>query len=212
MMINKFLTFFRLFGLAAGFVLQMACSPSGNVDMNKKFSISAGDTDKGSSKHLIDTAEWKTYRTDTFYIKYPPSWTVKDKNLLAKPMRFYLRSPRMSDHDRFSENLLVVEEPLKSARTLDEYFTQNKKEIEDVLGNGVISMHKVTDATLPYYRLDYKVQMNNRALRFRQRYYVWHGKGFVVTFTGLEQDWNKYLDTIQGILDSFKILPAIPKP
>lgn len=201
------LWFFFIVGLA----LQTACSPSG--DNHIHFSITSGTpSGKNTKNRRVDTSGWKTYRSDMFYIKYPPSWTVQDKNLLAKPMRFYIRSPLLSAQDRFSENLLVVEEPLKDAKNLDEYFQQNKKEIEDVLGNGIIYMHKVTHTELPYYRLDYKVQMNNRAIRYRQHYYVWHGKGFVVTFTGLEKDWNKYMDTIQGILDSFKIVPAMSRP
>ncbi len=190
-------------------MLQSACSPSGNNDSEQTHTNSV--TGKTTSPRILDTRDWKTYRTDTFFVKYPPSWTVQDKNLLAKPMRFYLRSPRVSANDKFSENLLVVEEPLKKIKTLDEYYRQNKKEIEDVMGNGVVTEHKVTEGPLPYYELNYKVQMNNRALRFRQHYYVWDHKGIVVTFTGLEKDWNKYIDTIQSIFSTFKILPALPR-
>ncbi len=189
--------------------IHTACSTS-NSDQ-KHYSLSALPVERNASGHRIDTSNWKIYRTDTLFIKYPPSWTVQDKNLLAKPMRFYIKSPRQSSGDRFLENLLVVEEPLKQTGTLDEFFRQNKKKIENVLGNGIISEQKVSDHVLPYYKLDYKVQMNNRPLRFRQHYYVWQRKGYIVTFTGLEQDWNKYVDTMQSILDSFKILPALTR-
>ncbi len=189
--------------------IQTACSTS-NSDQTH-YSLSALPVEHNASGHRIDTSNWKIYRTDTLFIKYPPSWTVQDKNLLAKPMRFYIKSPRQSAGDRFSENLLVVEEPLKQTGTLNEFFRQNKKKIENVLGNAIISEQKVSAHVLPYYKLDYRVQMNNRALRFRQHYYVWQRKGYIVTFTGLEQDWNKYVDTIQSILDSFKILPAVTR-
>jgi len=187
--------------------IQTACSPS-NSDQ-KHYSLSALPVERNASGHRIDTSNWKIYRTDTLFIKYPPSWTVQDKNLLAKPMRFYIKSPRQSSDDRFSENLLVVEESLKTKQSLEDYYRQNKEEIIDILGDGIISERKVDAVPLPYYKLDYKVQMNNRAFRFCQYYYVWKNKGFVLTFTSMESEWEKYEDTMQTIHRTFKILPAL---
>ena len=149
--------------------------------------------------------KWKLLDEDIYSIEYPDDWTKSKSGDLGA--RFILLSPLSSKQDKFSENVNLIIQDLKGQNIdIDNYVAISEKQIKTLLVNGnILESTKINSDGISYHKLIYTGQMGDFDLRFLQYVWILREKAFVLTLTCEANEFDKYKETGEKIINSFKI-------
>ncbi len=153
----------------------------------------------GESNYLI-------YENRGVKIKYPSNWEIEELAFGSQQgAKFW--SHQQSVSDTFSENLLVVVNPLQQSMTLKEFTEQNIEQIKKIIPNmNILSSSDTTLNNNQAHKLVLTYSVNQQNLKSLQIWTLKDNKSYVVTYVAEVGEYNTFLETAQEMINSFEIV------
>lgn len=167
--------------------------------------VAAGCSGTDSSERDGDSrADWDTYRSSEYSVtmEYPSEWT-KRENVMGAVVAFL--SPAESPSDDFRENVnLVVEDLSADPISLTEYWgyslAQGPKLITDFAqvssGDTAVAGQEAKQAV-------YTGRQGQFQLKFMVLCTIRNHRAYTITYTAEVTRYSDYIQTADGIMDSF---------
>ena len=153
------------------------------------------------------TAEWKEHKVENigFTIKYPPTWTLKDKSENAI---FFITSPKESTDDQWEENFNLQYRDL-SDREIDlkAYVKYNVDELKTFDNFKIVSEKSFFWFGKEMYEIIFtgNVSAISYKLKWKQWYVIYKKKGYVITYCTEAEKKDKYEVMQDRIFKSIRI-------
>ncbi len=163
----------------------------------KKIIESESQTEK-----IID---WESLTEDKYAIKYPSNWEVNKSGQMGTS--FILFSPLLNESDKFKENVnLLIQDLTDYDLNLDQYVEISEGQIKTMVTEGkIISSERKKKDEREYQKMIYTGKQGIFNLKIEQYYWVIDNEAFVLTLTGEKEEFDKYQDIGEKILNSFEI-------
>ena len=146
-------------------------------------------------------AQSKTISKPTFSIKYFEDWRLDDCNNTT----FMLGAPSDGDNDLFVENIYFISYPVTGYLPKD-YAQYSKTTLPQKIKNfKVVEEKEVKQGGKTGYYMIFKGKQNNKALKWKQYYFIKNGTAYVLTFSAEESMFSTYLTKINSCLNSFTV-------
>ncbi len=178
----------KLFGLIAAFFCLIAC----------------GQTSTKNAQSNIPN-DWKTLDESEFIIHYPDSLDLDKSGQMG--MTFVLLFKQTSQQDLFRENINLIIQDLTGFKiNLDEYVDISEEQIKMMITNGnIIESKRIKTDNSEYQKAIYTGTQGQFNLKFEQYYWVVRQKAYVLTLTCEINQFDKYQEVGEKIMNSFKI-------
>ena len=154
----------------------------------------------------LNTENWMQVEGEGFRISFPPEWDFDQEGSMGT--EFIIFSPPGSLQDKFRENLnLVVQDVADMDLSLQDYTELSVRQIETMLTDAEILSSSIGELNgTTYSDLVYKGSMGQMNLFFYQRYLLWNGKAYVLTFTTEQNTKKEYLPIGESLMASFHFI------
>lgn len=161
-----------------------------------------------SSKLLLsqnpDFASWKSFEKDNYAIQYPGEWELDDSGKLGPS--FFVSSPLSNQEDKFRENVNLMVEDLNGIDLdLQQYVAFSIEQIKAHIKDCKIISNETMGVKAHHQKLVYTGQVGVFDLKFVQYFWTSKEKGYVLTFTSEETQFEKYQKMGLQMLDSFEM-------
>lgn len=159
---------------------------------------------KPSSKSQLDS-RWVKHQSDWFSIEYPETWELNTAGLAGA--EFFLFAPLSSKTDRFRENVnLLVQDLAGMGLNLDSYTELSETQVKTLFEDSKILLSERIQGKLgEHHRIIYSGTQGEFNLKFEQYYLIKDDKAIILTLTCEETEFNKYKESGERLLDSFKL-------
>ncbi|WP_429845560.1 PsbP-related protein [Brevibacillus sp. FIR094] len=156
----------------------------------------------------IETTEFIKYedKSNNFAISYPKGWSFDCKQ---KDVSVLFNSPKENDQDAITESISVkaIILPFEATAPWENY----KDGIIEMIKKGSpgIEVQNTTKLKINEYeamQILFKGKYNNENLAFQMTYVIKGKMGYIINFTSLYDDLEKYASTIEKVTNSFEIL------
>ena len=148
-------------------------------------------------------SQTEVYETDVFSIEYPVNWKL---NTSVQGALFAITSPLVTKEDKFSENVNLIIQDLSGMNIdLDKYVTLSKKQLLLIPKGEISESKRVKNKDYEYHKIAFKGFLENRNLKGKQMYIIRNEKAYVLTYTGVGNDYMLYEKYANEILNSFKL-------
>lgn len=155
-----------------------------------------------SSFVFSQATEWKTLEDSELMIKYPGNWEINQSGIAGT--KFILFSPH-SQSPAFRDNINLIIQDLKGQNIdLKKYVEISTDQIKQLITNGKILSSETTTAN-PKHKIIYTGSQGQLNLKWQQYYWVKNEKAYVLTFTADQNSFDKQMESVNQIMDSFKI-------
>lgn len=164
---------------------------------------------KAQTQPLPKDQDCKTLDEFNFKLCFPKKWRYDDTTQVA---RFFIFTPSESDTDRFIQNFnlqarILNEEEAKI--TVKEYAELNLKELKNSLGDfkQLSIRNNVVVKGVKWNEIVYtgKIDGVNYKLKFTQRYTIYKGKAFVITYVSDGERKDIYYARAFMVLNSISL-------
>ena len=146
-----------------------------------------------------------TNQNQGFQVDYPQAWSKQNRDdFFATGAIFF--SPLTNEADRFKEKVSVLVENLPSDLSLAAYTEQSLAEIRQLSDPDIGSAAEITLGTDEGRQITYRGEENGLTV---QRMQVWSLNGnqaYVITYTALPEDYDRYLPTVEKMIESFETI------
>jgi len=178
----------KLFGLTSLFISLIAC----------------GQTTQKSVPADIPN-NWKAINESGYMIQYPDSFDLNTSGQMG--MTFILLSKQTSQQDLFRENInLLIQDLTGQNIDLDKYVEISEGQIKTMITNGnIIESKRIKAADSEFQRVIYTGVQGQFNLKFEQYYWIVKSKAYVLTLTCEFNQFDKYNEVGEKIMNSFKI-------
>ena len=149
--------------------------------------------------------KWKLLDEDSYSIEYPDDW-VEDKSG-DSGTSFVLFSPLSSNQDKVRENINLMIQDLKGQNiNLDKYVAITEKQIKTLMTNGnILESTRINSNGISSHKFIYRGKMGDFDFKFLQYVWILGEKAFLLTLTCEANEFDKYRETGEKIINSFKI-------
>jgi len=147
----------------------------------------------------IDNPDFKEVQKEDYSIRVHKDWLVELYPEDEIDLYIYLDT-----EDDFVENINIIVHHINDEKiTLD----QIVKNVEAEFSNQgkIISSKRVVTPYREYQRMIVTSHLYGEDLKFIQHFFVKNSKVYILTFTALEIDFNKYERVAEQIMQSFKV-------
>ncbi len=143
--------------------------------------------------------EWKTLENAEFQIKYPSKWELNQSGISGT--NFILFAPNQSP--TFRDNLNLIIQDLKGQNIDLKKFTEiSVEQIKQYFTNANIIL---SETTAGKHKIVYTGTQGQLNLKWEQYYWVKNEKAYILTFTADQLSFDKQIEEVNSIMDSFKI-------
>jgi hypothetical protein len=167
--------------------------------------LSCGE--KKPVKAATDNSDgWKTIITDAYTIRYPSTWTLDNSGRMG--MTFQILSALSSPDDKFRENVNLVIQDLSGqpVKKLDQYVLLSENQIKTMLKYPeILSSDRLNRGGQEFQKIQYTAKLGIYKLRFQQYCMIKNEKAYILTFTCVADEFEKYREVGGKIMDSFKL-------
>lgn len=155
--------------------------------------------------------KWLTH-TDSAYklsIQYPSDWELKPPKTKT---RFFITSYPESDKDNFRENLnCTVPSDIGKNTTIQMAEEDILKTLPQSLGDFKIVQSNYSKwNNVDAYEIEYTCTQTNNDVTYHlhmlQKIAIINGKLYALTYTSMNDSYEKYINTIRRMFESFKVL------
>jgi len=160
----------------------------------------------GQGQNAKDTSfNWETIDRYSYSVQYPGSWTIDTSKRLGADV--FIFSQKDADTDKFRENVNVMIQDLKGLNiTLDKYVDISEEQIRTILTNAsIIESKRMNPGSKEYHKLIFTGQQGVYNIETQQFYFLVNEKAFVITLTTEQNQYDKYKESGEAILRSFKL-------
>lgn len=150
-------------------------------------------------------SDFVTYENENIRVDYPKDWQRENNsNFLNNSVSFI--SPQESDLDKFQERVTLTVEESSKPLSLTEYTNQAVAQIES-LSNFILSPPRATklDQSIGKYVI-YQGNEQNIKVKRHELWTVNYKKIYTVIYTSEPDKYNKFLPTVEKMIQSVEIL------
>ena len=137
-------------------------------------------------------------------INYPSDWEVNEDQL---DIVVVFLSPLENEDDRYQEKVnLVVMDLTSEPMTLQEFTQISQQEINLIITDAKIN--SLTDIVIsgePAKKIDYQGKQEQKDYHWRQVWLIKNDHVYLLTYSAVDADYEKYLPLVQEIFDSLQI-------
>lgn len=169
--------------------------------------LACGQSIKKNSPADIQN-NWNVLDDSLYSIRYPDSWGLNASGY--EGTSFILYTEQSSLQDRYNENIsLVIQELADSDNKLDQFIEVTEDIIRTKLNNGkLIESTRHNADGREYQKIIYLGRQRIYNLKFEQYFWVEDGKSYVLTLSCKVNEFDRYKETGEAILNSFRIKQA----
>ena len=148
---------------------------------------------------LAQDVESKTLDTDEYSVQYPANWELNTTG--QSGTAFIILSPQDGPGDTFKENvnLIIQDDPQMDLEEFAQF------SMTQIISAGAKVEESEQGGEPLRQKVIFTMSQSGYELKLMQYYWVINGKAFVLTFTCLKDQEEKYWEAGQQIMDSFKI-------
>jgi hypothetical protein len=149
--------------------------------------------------------DWKVLKEVQYSIRYPGSWDLNQSGQMGTS--FILFSRLSSSQDQFKENVnLIIQDLTGMNIDLDKYVEISEGQIRTLIINGnLLESRRLVSNGINYQKVIYTGKQGIYNLKFEQYFWVVKDKAFVLTLTCEVNEFEKYKENGEKILNSFKL-------
>jgi hypothetical protein len=149
-------------------------------------------------------AGWKILNETNYSIQYPANWDLDQPGHMGTT--FQINSKLIPEQGQYIENVnLIIHDLRGSTIYLDKFVRMSESKFPTLLTNyNLIESKRVKD-TGEYHKFIFTGDKGNLKLKFEQYIWIKGIKGYVLTFTAEQTQFDTYKQTGEKILNSFKI-------
>jgi hypothetical protein len=149
--------------------------------------------------------DWKTANQSAFSIQYPPEWELDQSGQMGTSLVLF--SPLESDEDKFKENINILIQDLSGRNIdLDKYTEISEQQVKTMLTNpDLIESKRMKTGTGEFHKVIYTADQGAFHLKFEQYFVVTDDNAYVITLTCEQTTFDKFQETGEKILNSFKL-------
>ncbi len=155
---------------------------------------------------LSATTGVKEFSAGGVSVTYPENWS--ERNDIAGVLGIFL-SPQEDAKDIFQENVNILSQDLTlnpAIQELSSYTEFSQTQIESFLTEGkILSLEDVTLAGLPAKKMLYTSKQGQVTLQYLGVWMIKEKKAYVITYTALQSQFDRYLPQAQAVINSFKL-------
>ncbi len=160
------------------------------------------------STALFGQEGWKTLEQEEYAISYPKDWVSSDQKPQPSIQFLLLADEASQKEDLFRENINLNTEDLGGNDMDVEVYA--KKSIDQISmqipSAKIISNQNIKvngqDAVAIVWSADFG---NGMVLKFKQIIITYNQKGYALTFSSSDAEYNQYIEVGDKILNSFKL-------
>lgn len=151
------------------------------------------------------SSDWKTIDESGFTIQYPDSLELNKSGQMG--MTFILLTKQTSQQDLFRENVnLIIQDLAGQNINLDKYVEISERQIKTMITNGnIIESKRIKTSYSEFQKVIYTGVLGQFNLKFEQYYWIVKQKAYVLTLTCEINQFDKYQEIGEKIMNSFKI-------
>lgn len=146
----------------------------------------------------------KQYAENNIKIAYSDQWDYKPKSFDTQLVEFI---PKQSESKDCTSKIFISRQELPTPLSVDEYKRKvqeqikknNKIEIQDETKGNTLLAKKTA------YKLSYTMRENQCEFQILETGTVHDSKGYYITYKGVKGEYQKYLPTLEAMIDTFKI-------
>jgi len=143
--------------------------------------------------------DWKTFEKDDYSISYPKDWDLDTSGQMNTKFLLFSKTDK---NDTFRENVNLIIQDLKGKNMEMKDFVQlTEHQIKTMVPNSKLISSKTVDN---YHILVWKGQVANNDLKFKQYFFLINENVYILTFTTLQNTFDKFITIGNEILNSFK--------
>lgn len=147
----------------------------------------------------------KTHETEEFSVEYPANWELNTSGIGNSI--FGILSPSTDEKDTFRENVNLITQNLQgNPMTLDQYAKLSRKQILTMIEKSeILEDKRVKNNSSEYHMIVAKAVMNEIAMQIMQFYIIENEKAYVLTYTAIADQYEKFVKQGSDIMKSFKL-------
>ncbi len=149
-----------------------------------------------------DDDETPAPSTNDISITFPATWEVINNE--SGVIRVIGRSPLDGNSDIFSENVVITEEPA-AGTSLETYYEASLVGLRSFNGFEALEEEDVVIDGVNTKRITFLATFNNLDLKYLTYILVHKDIGYTITCTALEDDFDAFKSTFEGIANTFKV-------
>ena len=148
---------------------------------------------------------WQTLDQSGYSIQYPDSFQLN--NSVQGGTAFALYSKQTSPQDNFKENInLLIQDLTGKNIDLDKYTEISENQIKKMISNAkIIDSERIKSGDMEYQKMIFSGDQGQYNLKFEQYYRIVNEKAYVLTYTAVLDQFDKYQGVCEKIMNSFKI-------
>ncbi|MBR9919267.1 MAG: hypothetical protein GYB31_00405 [Bacteroidetes bacterium] len=138
-----------------------------------------------------------------FGMAYPANWEVEEGTAGTVIL---VKSPLSGTDDPFQESVNVVVNDVaeRGISNLDQFVMRSEKDLaESIESFMMVKSERIIWAGQETHEFIFNGHLNGFHLRWQQRLVYIDGKGYVISYTALQDTFNKYASILNMIFDSF---------
>ncbi|MFT6748017.1 MAG: hypothetical protein ACJAZ2_002375 [Glaciecola sp.] len=154
---------------------------------------------------LASSDTTKIHITNGYQITYPYNWSSDTSKAMGTDLILF--SPTVKGISAFRSNVNILVQDLSAYDlTLDQYVKISVNQIETLITDSKILLNKRTNGTSgPFQKMIYTGKQGKLNLKFEQYYWLVNKKAYVLTLTCDVNNFSKYQQAGEQILNSFKL-------
>lgn len=148
---------------------------------------------------------WKVINDPGYMIQYPDTFELNKQGQMGTS--FILLSKQVSQQDMFRENVNLIIQDLKGQNIdLNKYVEISESQIKTMITNAnIIDSKRIKTGDSEFQKVIYTGVQGQFNLKFEQYYWIVKGMAYVLTLTCELNQFDKYKEVGEKIMDSFKI-------
>ena len=189
-----------IFGLIISWILATGCSLNTKLEHNeinnqKEAQKIIQEIQNTSTKEFVEY-ENKKYN---FKIQIPGNRTFQEDSLW-----FDIKLSTPKDDD-INENLWIIVQELQAEQDIESYIETTINELKNLFSDFIEKENKDTKLN-NWKSIVYEFSDKWLNLKAQQTVFIQDNKAYVFTYTATKETFEKYIDTINKIINSFTIL------
>lgn len=148
----------------------------------------------------IESPDFEEIRKNNYSIKVHKDWIVERNPEDEMDLYIY-----MDGEDDFVESINLIINDLTNKKATIQDIEKETREQYIIMGGSIISSEQIVLPNKNYQRMIVKFPFYGEDLKSLQHFLINNEKVYILTFTSLERDFNKYEKVAEQIMQSFKI-------
>jgi len=166
--------------------------------------FACGQTTNKNSQNVNQNG-WKVLDQKEYTIQYPDNWELNTSGQMGTT--FMLLSTKSSEQDQFRENVnLIIQDVSGQNINLDKYVEISEGQIKTMITDGnIIESKRLNFNRFNFHKEIYTGKQGIFNLKIEQYYWVERQKAYILTLTCEVNEFDKYKEPGEKILNSFKL-------